>query len=212
MRLFLVRHGQTVANAERRFQGHKDFPLSNIGEKQAERVAERFKKTRIQQIYSSDLGRAYNTAQTIASYHQLPVVKEKLFREYSWGVFDGLTLKEAAIQFPEIAENNASDWSAVDIPEKEAYLEFLQRAQDALQLLVDRHMGEKVLVVSHGRFLNALMTQILRLVEDHVWAFTFANTSVSVVDFAHGQHPKVRLFNDTSHLIGLPGIEDYFNR
>lgn len=210
LRLYLVRHGQTVANAERRFQGHKDFPLSEIGEQQVQRVAERLKNTPIDFVYSSDLGRAVTTAEVIAKPHGKLVNQTPLLREYSWGVFDGLTLDDAEERYPHVFKRNVEDWGTADIPEKEVYTDFLLRADQAIHYFLKKYMGKRVLVVSHGRFLNAFMTRILRLREETIWAFTFINTSVTVVDFLHNRKPKVRLFNDTNHLQGLPGYENLF--
>ncbi len=209
MRLYLVRHGQTVANAERRFQGHKDFPLSEIGVQQVQRVAERFREIPVEHIYSSDLGRALATAEGIAAVQSKPVIVNPIFREYCWGIFDGLTLEEAKEQYPHIIKRNVEDWGAADIPEKETKEDFIQRIDQAFQYLIDRHMGKRVLLVSHGRFLNAFMTRILRVQEDMGWAFTFNNTSISVVDFINSRKPKVRVFNDTNHLYELSGHEDF---
>ena len=210
VRLYLVRHGQTIANAERRFQGHKDFPLSEIGEEQARRVANRLANITLDCIYSSDLGRAITTAEVVAANHGIEVQQNKLFREYSWGVFDGLTLADAEDRYPHVMKKNVEDWGMVDIPEKEVYSEFLVRAENALQLLIDRHMGKQVLVVSHGRFLNAFMTKILRMKEETIWAFAFVNTAITIIDVTHSRSPKVRLFNDTNHLNGIIGFDDTF--
>ncbi len=209
MRLYLVRHGQTIANAERRFQGHKDFPLSDVGRQQVERVAERLRDTPIDYIYSSDLGRAAETANVIAGKHGKHVIQKELFREYSWGAFDGLTLEEAKDTYPQIVKRNVEDWGAVDIPHKELTSDFTDRVEQTIQFLTDSHMGKRILVVSHGRFLNAFMTKVLRIREESGWAFSFVNASITIVDFVHAKKPKVRVFNDTAHLTDLEGYEDF---
>jgi len=208
VRLYLVRHGQTVANAERRFQGHKDFPLSDNGVEQVQRVAERLQHVPLDFIYTSDLGRAITTAEAIAEKHSKPVIQNPIFREYSWGAFDGITLEEAEELYPHLVKRNVEDWSTVDIPNKEVYREFLNRADLGFKKLIENHMGKRVLLVSHGRYLNAFMTRILRLKDEGSWAFSFVNTSVTVVDFLHNRKPKVRLFNDTNHLIDIVGHDD----
>jgi broad specificity phosphatase PhoE len=208
VRLYLVRHGQTVANAERRFQGHKDFPLSDFGKEQVQRVADRLQDVPLDFIYTSDLGRAITTAEAIAQRHSKPVVQNPIFREYSWGAFDGRTLEEAEELYPHLVKRNVEDWSTIDIPNKEVYRDFLNRADLGLKKLFDNHMGKRVLLVSHGRYLNAFMTRILRLKDEGSWAFSFVNTSVTVVDFLHNRKPKIRLFNDTNHLMDIDGYED----
>lgn len=208
VRLYIVRHGQTIANAERRFQGHKDYPLSELGQKQVELVADRLQDTPLDYIYTSDLGRAVSTAEVIAARHSLEVIEDPIFREYSWGDFDGRTLEEAEELYPHIVKKNIDDWGMVDIPNKEDYRELNSRATKGLKMLISKHFGRRVLLVSHGRYLNAFMNKILRLKDENAWAFTFVNTSITVVDFLQNRKPKVRIFNDTNHLKDTNNLED----
>ena len=72
-RLLLVRHGETAWNASKRFQGQTDVPLNDVGRQQAVVIADRLATESIDVIYSSDLVRAYGTAQTIAAPHGINV-------------------------------------------------------------------------------------------------------------------------------------------
>src|SRR5262247_211745 len=87
--VLLIRHGQSEGNAERRFGGHTATPLSLRGRRQATATAEALKNDSITAIYSSDLARAVETAQPLATLTRLPVNTAEAFRERSVGVMEG---------------------------------------------------------------------------------------------------------------------------
>ena len=74
LHLMLVRHGETEWNAQRRYQGQSDTPLSELGVRQAKLVAERLAGREIDALYASDLMRAWETAQFIAKKSGLQVL------------------------------------------------------------------------------------------------------------------------------------------
>jgi broad specificity phosphatase PhoE len=91
LRLFLARHGQTDWNAQRRYQGHASVPLNETGRRQAAALGQRLAHEGIEAIYSSDLPRAWMTAQTIAAACGLPVQPEPRTREMDFGEWQGRT-------------------------------------------------------------------------------------------------------------------------
>ena len=94
-RLILIRHGFSMANAEDRFAGYSDFPLSDIGHEQARLAAEYlFANEKIDKIYASDLLRAYHTAPPTAEKFGLPVIKEPRLREIYAGRWEGMKFEE----------------------------------------------------------------------------------------------------------------------
>ena len=94
-RLYLIRHGQSAGNAEGRFGGHGPTPLSELGQRQAERTAEALSKENISAIYSSDLYRAVQTAEPLSRLAGVPVLTKSAFRERNVGVLEGLTFDES---------------------------------------------------------------------------------------------------------------------
>lgn len=100
-RVVLWRHGQTLWNVERRFQGHTDVPLDPDGRVQAERAAARLAALEPTAIVSSDLSRATVTAQALASRVDLPVAVDDRLRERSGGSWEGLTGEEIRLKYPE---------------------------------------------------------------------------------------------------------------
>ena len=79
-RFFLARHGETVWNRERKYQGQSDVPLTDEGRIQAKSLSERLKDEKIDVIYASDLGRTMETAEIIAEHHGRKVVPAPLMR------------------------------------------------------------------------------------------------------------------------------------
>ena len=106
MRLILVRHGETDWNKDRRYQGHTDLELNNIGVWQAERLRERLAEQAIDAIYCSDLRRALATAQVIAFNRELNVIPCKSLREIDFGEFEGMTFDEIQSRYPDWVPTN----------------------------------------------------------------------------------------------------------
>jgi glucosyl-3-phosphoglycerate phosphatase len=100
VRLVLWRHGQTVWNAERRFQGQSDIPLDETGQAQAERAARLLAALRPDLIVSSDLSRAAQTAAPLGRLTGLEVTLDKDLRERHGGRWEGLSDTEIRTRYP----------------------------------------------------------------------------------------------------------------
>ena len=89
--LLLVRHGETLWNQQGRMQGQHDSPLTTVGLQQAKQLAQRLKDASFTALYSSDLGRAHQTARCIADETGHEIVADRGLRERNFGIFEGLT-------------------------------------------------------------------------------------------------------------------------
>jgi len=108
MKIFLIRHGESEANANGIHQGQRyDVGLSERGKEQARRIAERLKNEKIEAIYSSDLTRAKQTAEEIAKPHKLKVIHDKRLREFDSGDWGDKFNKE---NYEKNAENPFVTW------------------------------------------------------------------------------------------------------
>jgi broad specificity phosphatase PhoE len=140
--LLLVRHGETDWNAVGRLQGHTDRPLSDFGRRQAEHLAEELESEPLDAIYASDLARARETAEIAGERLGLPVVLDPDLREKDWGTWEGLTSVERdRVEF--VGEST------------EAHQE---RILAALRRIAERHLGGRVLVVTHGGSMRRVQT------------------------------------------------------
>ncbi len=132
--ILLARHGETDWNRDLRFQGHADEPLNDTGRAQAERLAASLRDERLAAVYTSDLRRATETAEIVASALGLTVTADPRLREIDVGSWQGRTR----------AEVNGIRWDG------ESYDDHRARAVAALFGIAAAHPSERVLVVSHG--------------------------------------------------------------
>jgi broad specificity phosphatase PhoE len=205
MKLLLIRHGESVANAEGRLQGHFDSPLSDLGHAQAHALAERLARENwaASAIYASDLSRAAETAQIVADRLGVPWTLDARWREYSWGVLNGIIWHEMESRYPEIWHkwHHSTEW--VSIPEEEGNEPFHQRLAAALADIQAAHQqGETVIVVSHGGSLGMALAHLLGMEARRPTPFRFGNASLSIVELGGARGPRLCLQNDTCHLDG----------
>src|SRR4029079_8992231 len=99
--LLVARHGETDWNRAGRWQGWADPPLNDTGRAQARRLAEELRETAVDAVYSSDLRRAFETAEILAAPHAVPVVADAGLREIDIGSWSGLTRAEIDARFPD---------------------------------------------------------------------------------------------------------------
>ena len=156
-RIIAVRHGETAWNVDSRIQGQKDIELNETGRWQASRVGEALKSETITAVYSSDLGRAHETARPIADAAGIPVIPTEGLRERSFGIFEGKTFDEIRETWPEHAQNwrkRLPEWAPPD--GGESLLQLRERVRQTMQDLAARHPGEQIVVVAHGGVLDTL--------------------------------------------------------
>ena len=147
--ILFVRHGETDWNVERRVQGHSDRPLNANGEAQAQALAAGLRGGRLDAVYASDLTRARDTAAAVAEVHGLDVELLPALREKNFGSWEGLLDTEIRERFPQA---NGGPWGDAESSEEVA-----ERVLSALHEIAVRHPGGRVLVVSHGGPLRAVL-------------------------------------------------------
>jgi probable phosphoglycerate mutase len=198
--LILLRHGETEWNLSGRWQGQAaDTPLTELGRAQARIVAGRLRIYPIHAIYSSDLVRAFETAEIIGQALDVAPIAEPALRESDIGAWTGLTWDEIAARYPdEVAAMFAGQ--EVRRGGGESYGELQARLAAIAEGIAARHHGETVLLVSHGAALRSLVAHVLdaSLAQMHRIAIG-GNTALSVVQMRHG-HLRLVSYNDTAHL------------
>ncbi len=158
--MWLVRHGQTDWNLERRYQGHSDTPLNATGLAQAELAAASLVGGRYAAIYSSDLHRARTTAETIARRLGMEVILDPRLREVNFGAWEGLVSAEIQARFP--AEWNArmTDPQHARPSGGESVQDVAERMWAALDEFTARHAGQPLIIVSHGLALATVRCRV----------------------------------------------------
>jgi broad specificity phosphatase PhoE len=206
--LILVRHGETEWNVERRVQGRLDSPLTARGRTQARRTAERLAEMNVRAVYSSDIGRAQETAELIAAPHGLTVALRPGLRERSYGILEGKTMQEAAGDDTGWLEAWLADRLRLAPPEGETQPEMSQRVMSALRAIAAAHAGEHVVVSTHGGPMKSAVFDILQIPIsswDRTW---IPNGSVTVLVGAP-ERLQVAVLNDTCHLDEEPAPRRY---
>ena len=154
--IILVRHGETAWNRERRMQGHTDTPLSEIGRAQAAALGLRMKGAPFDALYSSDLTRAWDTAAAVAAHTGHEIRKDRMLRERTFGIFEGLTYEEMSQRYPEAHAKFLSRDPDYAVPGGESAREFYDRSLNCLSGIACRHPDATVMVVTHGMVLDTL--------------------------------------------------------
>lgn len=172
-RLLLIRHGQSLWNANRRWQGHADVPLSDLGREQARDAARALAEHRFDGLYASDLQRALETARIVGEPHGLLPTIDPRLRELDIGAWEGLVRPEIAARWPEaLARFDAADPHARPTG-GETRAELEARVREALADLCARHPGDaKLAIVAHGGVLAAVTGE-----------FGHANAEVVAIDW-----------------------------
>lgn len=202
-RLLLIRHGQSVGNHKKIFQGHMDLSLSELGKEQALRVAKHLSTLRPDAIYSSDLKRALDTAAPTAAFWHMPIHKREGLREIDSGDWSGLP-------HATIAERYADSWKSFrfgDDPDRircdggESVAELAERATREILLLGERHAGETVFVFTHATTIRAL---VYRLGYHPQFCKIPAPTNASVSEFSY-EHGVLTLiaYSQDQHMATL---------
>ena len=153
-RFCLVRHGETDWNVERRIQGRADIPLNALGRAQAAATANGLAGFAFAAVYSSDLERAWMTAEIAARRLGLALAAEPGLRERHYGVFQGLTTAEAAERFPAAHARYLARDRHYDFEAGESLTRLAVRVTATVEALAERHPGQSVLLVSHGGVLD----------------------------------------------------------
>lgn len=155
-RFCLVRHGETDWNGEKRIQGQIDIDLNRTGQAQARAVAEGLRGHAFAAVYSSDLLRAWNTAQIAVAGRQIAVSPAPTLRERHFGVLQGVTSLEASERHPDVHRHHRARTPDYDYETGESLIVFAARVMAGLDVLAARHVGQNVLAFTHGGVLDVV--------------------------------------------------------
>lgn len=207
MNLILVRHGETQHNADGRVLGRGGPGLNQRGRNQAAAAARALSARDLSDgvvavIYSSPLPRAMETAERISRELDLPVQAEDSLAEIDAGKLEGLTSDEMRAQYPELMAMWGRDPGSVQMPGGESLGQLQDRVWQVAQTLLERHLDDNVVVVSHNFPIETLVCRVLDLPLTGIRRMRVDLGSLSVVDM---QADRCRLLhlNDICHLEGI---------
>ncbi len=188
MKLIITRHGETIENLNGILQGHNDGTLSDDGIEQATLVAKRLSCEKIDVIYSSDLGRAVNTAKEISKYHpnaKIYFVKE--LREMNLGSLIGKLREKVDLK------NKPKDCETRE--------EMFLRAKKFLDYAYSQNKGKTVLFVAHNGINKAIIANIMNKDSDHIKMIEDQfNTAINIFEIKEDKNHIIHLMNCHEHL------------
>lgn len=203
LELWLIRHGETVWNAERRIQGQQHNPLSELGVLQARQLGARLLGETFDTLYCSDLKRAVQTAELVFPGRE-PVFDTRL-REIARGDLEGQLGAELVGEQRDVYTAMQRDLINVRPPGGENYRDLAVRAVPWLESLPE---SGKVVAVTHGGVIYALLHHIVGVSGAQSWRFMASNTGVTRLQLS-GEQVRIVSVNDTAHLDAKPDLHSY---
>jgi probable phosphoglycerate mutase len=197
---YLLRHGETEWNAENRFCGSTDVPLSEAGRRQAKSLAERLNSIPFEALYSSPLKRALETARVISASVGLQPIPDARLVELDYGQWEGKTLAEIMENDPKTFRAWDANPAQVAPPGGESGLEAQQRVVSFLDFLAAKHPQGDVLVVLHKTVCRLAICHVLGMSpSEYRRRLVLNNAALSIIQ-TQPYGWQLITFNDTSHL------------
>lgn len=209
MKILLARHGETPWNAEGRYQGQVDIPLSEVGQQQAHSLGERLSTIRIDRAIASPLSRAADTARLgLGEERAQQLGFDPGFLEIGHGDWEGLLVSEIQQRDPERLQawRDAPDTVQMPGPGGESLAQVLDRAWPALgRACAGLGDHDTLLIVAHDAVNRVLLCKVLGIPLARLWTFRQAPATLNLLEGASVDALEVARLNDCSHHTGLFG-------
>ncbi|MEC0228356.1 histidine phosphatase family protein [Paenibacillus alba] len=198
-RLYLIRHGETQWNEERRMQGHLDSPLTAKGQQQATWLSNALQDVHFDRLCASSSGRALQTATIVKGTRDMDIHTSDDWREMNLGSWEGRISSEIEELDP---DNFHAFWHAPQMyktSKGESFEDLQRRVIPAIERLVEEHAGQTIALVSHSVTLKIIMAYLEQKSLAELWNPPYFHpTCLSVVEFKDSK-PHIQLHADTSH-------------
>ena len=196
---YIVRHGQTNWNILGKTQGHGNSDLTPKGENQALELSKAIKEYPIDYIYSSDLGRAVQTAEIIGSTIGVDVIQTPSLREMGFGDWEGLLIEEIKKDHAKTYETWRNQPHLVNIPNGETLHIIKDRVDAFIKELNEKYDNKHILLVSHSVTVRVMLLSFLNSGVENIYRIKQDNTALNIVEY-RDYGPVVIKMNDTSHM------------
>ena len=192
MKIYMLRHGQTDWNVQRKVQGSADVPLNENGRQVADEIAHVLGQISFDRIFSSPLVRAKETAEYVARYQNQEIILDDRLKEIDFGAYEGITekeLKEIGIPFQDMFFLHPDQFQPA--PGGETIIDTVNRAKAFLKEIVEplEKEADNLLIVSHGELLHAMLVFMLNRPLSQLWGERKTrNCETHIVSFEDGQY------------------------
>lgn len=181
----VVRHGETIWNQEGKHQGWLDSDLTQQGIAQARRIADILLNRSFSTLYSSDLGRARQTAGLLADTLSLHVNLDKRIREQNLGILEGLSIQQFRERYPEEYAKHVEREVNYCLPGGESIRQVYERSTSCLEELARKHQNESIILVTHGWVLECFFRKVLGIPLEQPRRFSLRNCSINSFSFSN---------------------------
>lgn len=204
-KVFLIRHGEVEWNRENTYIGATDLPLNSEGRLQADRLADRLECEQISAIYSSDLMRAWHTAEIIAERFGVAVRAVPDLREMNYGEWEGLSESEIRERYGEVHSKWRENPADVRIPGGDTLTELRDRAFPAFCRIVEAHPDGNVAVVAHKSTNRVILCCLLGIEINNYRRIGQGNSALNVIEGRKDGVFMIHSINECCHLRGASG-------
>lgn len=205
--IYIVRHGQTEWNLLGKTQGHGNSDLTPKGIEQAELLADSMTKYPIDYIYSSDLGRAYQTAEIIGNKLSIEVEKTEALREMNFGTWEGRIIKDIIEEDPELYKMWRNEPHLAKIPQGEKLSQIKERTDAFIKEINEKYDGKHIVLVTHSLCARIMLLSFLDSDVKNIYRINQANTALNIIEL-RDYGPVVMKMNDTTHIINDTKLEN----
>ena len=196
---YIVRHGQTNWNILGKTQGHGNSDLTAKGIEQATELAESIVNYPIDYIYSSDLGRAVQTAQILGDKLNIEVKETEALREMGFGEWEGLLIDEIKANYANVYATWRNEPHLAQIPGGETLHLIKDRVDSFIQSLNEKYDNKHILLVTHSVTVRVMLLAFLNSGMENIYRIKQDNTALNIVEY-RDYGPVVIKMNDTSHI------------
>ncbi len=195
---YFIRHGESEGNREGLFRGRTDFPLTELGKKQAQSLADALKSIKFSAIISSPLRRAYETAVFVANGSKVRIMEE--FNNINLAEWEGKKKEFIRDNYPEEWNLWVTEPEKLRIPAAETLDEVQERAKRGVSRLIEEYKEGTLCIVTHRAVLKPLFAGLLGIKKPYFWRLHFDTASYSIIEYDGRRGFTLMKLNITHHL------------
>jgi alpha-ribazole phosphatase len=181
--IWLLRHGEPVADARGRCYGSLDVELSDEGVREAARAIPVLRECGLTAIYSSPRRRCLDAARILAAEQNVPLETLEALREIDFGDFEGRTYESIAAEFPEIYRQWMECPTKVRFPGGESFDDMWIRVTSAVKTLRARHAVESIAIVTHGGVIRIILAEVLGMPRENIFRIAQRYGAINLIRY-----------------------------
>lgn len=200
MKIILIRHVETEGNVLKRFNGVSESPMTPRGNEMEKILLNVIKKLNneihIDKIYTSETSRAFITAEKISLNLNIPLIKESNLKEFNFGIFEGLTFKEAENLNSKILYKWLNNYLFEELPQGDSFFNKTLKIKNWLDTLISNNKNN-IIIFSHGATIRSIICSLLDLPIESSWHFKIELGNLAIIDYNNkfGRLEKLNLID-----------------